>query len=109
MSMRTVLHVKKNDIVQVMVGKDRGKTGKVLRILHKHGKVVVEKVNIIKRHRKATGKEPGGIIEMEAPISASNVLLYSEKAGKGVRTGKKFLDGGNKVRVYRKLDIQLDK
>lgn len=82
---RSFYHVKKNDMVQVMSGKDKGKVGKILRVLHKSGKVVVEKVNVMKRHKKPTGKESGGIVEMEYPIAASKVLLYSESAGRGVR------------------------
>lgn len=104
-----VSHVRRNDIVQVISGKDRGKTGKVLRVIHKFGRVVVEKVNMIKRHKKPNGKEPGGIIEKEGAIHASKVLLYSDSAGKGVRTGKTILDGGKKVRINRKLNLQLDK
>lgn len=104
-----VKHVKRNDIVQVLSGKDKGKTGKVLRVINKTGKVVVEKVNLIKRHKKPTGKEAGGIIEKEAPIPASKVLLYSDSASRGVRTSIKFLDEGKKVRVNLKRNIQLDK
>ncbi len=106
---RTIKHVKKNDVVQVMTGRDKGKTGKVLRIINKTGKVVVEKVNVQKRHKKANGKEPGGIIEKEAPIHASNVLLYAESLGKGVRTSVKAVDGGKKARHSVKHKLQLDK
>mgnify|MGYP001372588007 FL=1 len=77
-------HVKKNDVVQVMTGKDKGKTGKVLRIITKQNKVVVEKINMIKKHKKGDGKSAGGILEKEAPIAISNVLLYNEKLGRGV-------------------------
>jgi len=106
---QSVFHVKKNDLVQVIAGSEKGKTGKVLRILHKKGKVVVEKVNLVKRHRKPTGRDAGGIVEMEAPIAASNVLLYADSVGRGVRTQTKVLDGGKKVRVNRKHNVQLDK
>lgn len=106
---RTVKHVKKNDVVQVIAGKYKGKTGKIIRVINKTGKVVVEKVNIIKRHKKATGKEPGGIIEKEGPIHASNVLLYADSLAKGVRTSMKFVDGGKKVRFSQKHNLQLDK
>ncbi len=106
---RTIKHVKKNDVVQVLSGKDKGKTGKILRINNKTGRVTVEKVNMIKRHKKATGKTPGGIVEMEAPIHASNVLLYADSLGKGVRTQVKVLDGGKKVRFNAKNNLQLDK
>src|SRR4051812_37107643 len=101
----TVKHVKKGDIVQVMTGSEKGKTGKVLRVNNKTGKVTVEKVKLIKRHQKATGKSPGGIIEKEAPIHASNVLLYAESLGKGVRTQLKAVDGGKKVRFNAKNNL----
>jgi large subunit ribosomal protein L24 len=106
---QTVFHVKKNDVVQVMAGSEKGKTGKVLRVNHKTGKVVVEKVNLVKRHKKSTGKDAGGIIEQEAPIAASNVLIYCEPAGRGVRTQVKVLDNGKKVRFNPKHNVQLDK
>jgi large subunit ribosomal protein L24 len=105
----TISHVRKNDIVQVKVGKDRGKTGKVLRVVTKTGKVVVEKINVLKRHTKPTGKAPGGIVEKEGPIAVSNVLLYCEKCGKGVRTVRKVLANGKKARSCRKCSTQLDK
>ena len=104
----TVFHVKKNDLVQIIAGSEKGKTGKVLRVLHKKGKVVVEKVNLVKRHKKPNGREAGGIVEMEAPIAASNVLLYADSVGRGVRTQTK-VEGGKKVRVNRKHNVQLDK
>jgi large subunit ribosomal protein L24 len=76
---------------------------------HKTGKVIVEKVNLVKRHKKATGKDAGGIVEMEAPIAASNVLLYCESVGRGVRTQTKLLENGKKVRFNQKHNVQLDK
>lgn len=105
----TIFHVRRNDIVQVKVGKDRGKTGKVLRVVRKTGKVVVEKINVLKRHTKPTGKSPGGIVEKEGPIAASNVLLFCDKCGKGVRTVRKTLADGKKARSCRKCSTQLDK
>ena len=107
--MRTVLHVRKKDVVQVRSGKEKGKTGKILRVIHKSGRVVVEKLNIVKRHSKPTGKDAGGIVEKEAPFYASTVLLYCEKCSRGVRTGTKVLENGKKVRVCRKCSAQLDK
>jgi len=106
---QTVSHVKKNDIVKIIAGSEKGKTGKVLRVNHKTNKVVVEKINLVKRHRKATGKDAGGIVEMEAPIAASNVLLYADSLGRGVRTQTKILDNGKKVRFSQKHNLQLDK
>jgi large subunit ribosomal protein L24 len=107
--MVTVLHVKKKDLVQVMSGKEKGKTGKVLRVIHKKGKVVVEKLNMVKRHTKPTAQGAGGIVEKESPVFAANVLLYCEKCGRGVRTMRKVLESGKKVRVCKKCDAQLDK
>ncbi len=105
----TIFHVRKNDVVQVKVGKDRGKTGKVLRVVRKTGKVVVERINVLKRHTKPTGKSPGGIVEKEGPIAASNVLLFCDKCGKGVRTVRKVLADGKKARSCRKCSTQIDK
>ncbi|MBI2890900.1 MAG: 50S ribosomal protein L24 [Nitrospirae bacterium] len=96
------LHVRKNDTVAVMVGKDRGKTGKVLRVVPKRGRVVVEKVNMVKRHTKATQDQPGGIIEKEAPIHVSNVLPYCGRCSRGVRIRHKGLEDGTKVRICAK-------
>lgn len=106
---QTVGHVKKKDLVQVMSGKEKGKTGKVLRVLHKTNRVVVEKLNMVKRHTKATGKAPGGIVEKEGALAAAKVLLYCEKCGRGVRTRKKVLESGKKVRECVKCSGQLDK
>ncbi len=107
--MHTVFHLKKKDLVQVMSGKEKGKTGKVLRVHQKRASVVIEKLNIVKRHTKPTAKSGGGIVEHEAAVKASNVLLYCEKCSKGVRTATKVLEGGKKVRVCKKCDSQLDK
>lgn len=109
MSSVSVTHLKKKDLVQIQVGKEKGKTGKVLRVNHKTGRVTVEKLNLIKRHTKATGKAPGGIVEKESSIASSNVLLYCEKCSKGVRTALKRLENGNAVRTCRKCETQLDK
>lgn len=106
--MLEVTHVKKKDLVQVISGKEKGKTGKILRVNHKQNRVVIEKLNLIKRHTRPSGKAPGGIIEREAPIAASNVLLFCEKCGKGRRTLTKKGEKGN-FRVCRKCKTQLDK
>ena len=103
-----VNHVKKKDLVQVMTGKEKGKTGKILRVVLKKNRVVVEKLNMIKRHTRPSGKAPGGIIEKEGPIAASNVLLYCEKCGKGRRTVSRKADK-KRVRVCRTCQTQLDK
>jgi large subunit ribosomal protein L24 len=104
-----VTHLRKKDLVQVMTGKEKGKTGKILKVNHKTGRVTIEKLNMMKRHTKPTGKAPGGIIEAEHPISASNILLFCDKCGKGVRTAPKRLEDGKSVRTCRKCQTQLDK
>ena len=92
-------HVKKDDIVVVLTGKDRGKSGKILKVIPKKQRVIVEGVNLIKKHQKPTQANPeGGIITKEASIHISNVLIFCPKCGKGVRTRKK-IDGDRKIRV----------
>jgi len=102
-------HVKKNDMVVITVGKDKGKTGKVLRINQKKDRLIVEKVNIIKRHVRPSQKSKGGIMERESPIAVSNVMIYCEKCSKPVRVGSKILEDGKKVRYCKKCDEVLDK
>ncbi len=102
-------HVRRDDVVAVQVGKDRGKTGKVLRVLLKKDRVVVERVNIVKRHTRPSQTQPGGIVEKEAPIHISNVLLYCTRCGKGVRTRVRLLEDGGKVRLCAKCGETLDK
>jgi large subunit ribosomal protein L24 len=102
-----VKHVKTGDLVVVLAGKDKGRTGKVMSILNKKDRVIVEKVNMIKKHQKPEGESRvGGIVEKEAPIHASNVALYSKEKSKGVRTGYTVERGTegkvtSKVRVVR--------
>jgi large subunit ribosomal protein L24 len=102
-------HIKKNDMVMVTTGKDKGKTGKVLRINSKTDRIIVEKVNIIKRHVKPSQKSKGGIMERENPIHVSNVMIYCEKCLKPVRVGTKVLEDGKKTRYCRKCEEVLDK
>ncbi len=96
-------HIRKNDLVQVVAGKEKGKTGKVLKILHKKNRVVVEKINFIKRHSRPTGQtRQGGIVQKEGAIHISNVLLICPKCNVGVRTGKRVLEDGKKALVCKK-------
>jgi len=96
-------HVRKDDLVQVIAGKEKGKSGKVLKVLPNKNRVVVEKVNFIKRHSRPTGKtRQGGIIQKEAPIHISNVLLLCSKCNRGVRMGKRILEDGKKALVCKK-------
>ncbi len=102
-------HVKKNDLVSVKTGKDKGKTGKVLRIAKKKDRVIVEKVNMIKRHVKPSQKSKGGVIEKESLIHVSNVMIFCEKCSKPVRVGTKMLEDGKKVRFCKKCNEVIDK
>lgn len=103
-------HVKKNDNVIVIAGKEKGKIGKILRVFPAEGRVVVEKVNLIKRHTRPSQQNPqGGIIEKEAPIHISNVLLYCTKCARGVRVGRRILEDGKKVRYCKKCGEVFDK
>ncbi|MCD5405296.1 MAG: 50S ribosomal protein L24 [Desulfotomaculum sp.] len=97
------MHVRKGDIVVVITGKDAGKKGKILEAQPKKNRVVVEGVNIVKRHMKPTRAVPqGGIIEKPAPIHVSNVMLFCSKCNRPVRVGKKILPDGKKERVCKK-------
>ena len=90
----------RGDLVRVMRGNDKGKQGRVTRVLKERGAVVVEGVNLIKRHMKATAQRPGGILEVEAPIDASKVMPVDPETGKGTRVRVK-VEGGKKVRVAK--------
>ena len=95
--------IKKNDQVEVIVGKDKGRVGTVLHVYPAKNKAIVEKVNIIKRHTKPNpANQQGGIIEKEAPIQISNLKLICPQCSKTVRVGKKVLDDGVKVRICKK-------
>ncbi len=95
--------MKKGDVVMVIAGKERGKTGKVLRVEKSKGRVTVEKLNIIKRHTKPNAKNrQGGILEREGPIAISNVMPFCESVKKPSRIKMKVFDDGRKVRVYQK-------
>lgn len=102
-------HVRKNDLVMVTTGKDKGKTGKVLRINKKKERLVVEKVNMVKRHLKPSQKTKGGIMEKEGLIHISNVMIYCEKCSKPVRVGSKLLEDGKKIRFCKKCNEAVDK
>ena len=101
--------IKKNDIVQVIAGDDRGAKGKVLRVFPRQGKVIVEGVNFVKRHRRQTRADmPGGIQEKEAPIDISNVMLVCPKCSKPTRIGVSILPEGRKVRVCKHCHEMID-
>jgi len=102
--------IRKDDQVMVVSGKEKGKTGKVLMVMPGEAAVIVEKLNIVKRHQKPSKKHAhGGIIEKESPISVSNVNIICSKCKGPVRTGRKFLEGGKKVRYCKKCGEVLDR
>lgn len=97
------MHVVKNDTVKILAGKYRGKTGKVLKVFPKENRVIVEGVNIIKKHTKPSQKNPqGGIVEKESSINVSNVMVIDPKTNESSRVGYKFLEDGTKVRISKK-------
>ncbi|GHA90487.1 50S ribosomal protein L24 [Cognatilysobacter bugurensis] len=100
--------IRKGDRVIVTTGKDKGKQGEVVRVLGE--KVVVSNVNVIKRHTKPNPQagQPGGVIEREAPIHVSNVMLFNPATGKGERIGFKVLEDGRKLRVFRSSGEAVD-
>ena len=102
--------IRKGDDVVVKVGKDNGKRGTVLRVLPEVGKVVVENVNIVKKHTKPNPQAgvPGGIIEKEMPIDMSNVMLYNPQTKKGDRVGFRILEDGRKVRIFKSTGEAVD-
>jgi large subunit ribosomal protein L24 len=98
-------HIKKNDKVMVIAGKEKGKTGKVLRIFPKRDRAVVEKVNFIKRHmRPGAHSRQGGIVEKENPINISNLMVVCGKCTDPTRVGWRVLEDGSRVRYCKKCD-----
>ena len=105
-----MLKVRKGDDVIVLAGRDKGKKGSVLRVLREENRVVVQGVNVVKRHTKPSAAQPGGIIEREAPINASNVAHIDPADGKPTRVGFKFLEDGNrKVRYAKRSGEVIDR
>lgn len=102
------MKIRKNDQVLILAGKDKGKSGKVLAVFPKSGRVLVEGVNFIKKHQRQTAANaPSGIIEKEAALHASNVALLQD--GKPVKVGYKFLDDGRKVRFMKSSGEIIDR
>ncbi|HUM18565.1 MAG TPA: 50S ribosomal protein L24 [Candidatus Nitrosotalea sp.] len=105
-----IAHVRKGDTVVVVAGKERGKKGKVLRVIPEKGRVVVERINMIKKHQRPTQKvRQGGIIEREGSIHLSNVMLVDPNSDKPTRVGMRALSDGKKVRVARRSGEMLDR
>ncbi len=102
--------IRKNDLVMVITGRDRGKTGKVLRVMPEKQRALVERLHLVKRHTKARGPQsPHGIVEKEAPLHLSNLMIMCDRCNAPVRMGKRILDGGRSVRVCRRCGDQLDR
>jgi large subunit ribosomal protein L24 len=103
--------LRKNDMVVVRTGKDRGKRGRVLRVVADKGRLIVEGVNLIKRHTRPNPQKniKGGIVEREAPIHASNVMLVDPDTNEASRLGSKSLPDGRRVRISRKSGTVVDK
>jgi large subunit ribosomal protein L24 len=103
------VQIRKNDSVIVIGGKERGKTGKVLRVVPDKDAVIIERLNMVKRHTKPRGpQQPGGIVEKEAAIHASNIMLLCDKCNAPVRVGHKTLADGKKIRICRRCNEALD-
>jgi len=100
--------LKKGDMVKVVAGKEKGKSGKILRIISKKDRVTVEKLNFIKRHQKPDAKGKGGILQKEGPIHISNVMYLCGKCNTAVRIGYRVLEDGRKVRTCKKCNELLD-
>ncbi len=103
------MHVKKGDTVELLAGRDRGKRGQIILAEPKRERVVVERLNLVKRHRRPSPQYPdGGIVPTEAPIHVSNVMLVCKSCDKPTRTGKKISDNGKKVRYCKRCGAEQD-
>jgi large subunit ribosomal protein L24 len=103
------VQIRKNDSVMVIAGKERGKTGKVLRVLTDKDAVIIERLNMVKRHTKPRGpQQAGGIVEKEAAIHASNIMIMCDKCNAPARVGRKILADGKKIRICRNCTEALD-
>ena len=108
---RLAAPIRKNDNVVVLTGRDRGKRGRVLRVMPDKSRVIVEGVNFIKRHTRPNPQKQikGGIVEREASVHASNVQIVCPECGKPTRTGHRTLNDGTRVRICRKCEGVMDK
>lgn len=103
------IRIKKDDKVKVLTGKDRGKIGKVLKVVRKTNRVIVENINVVKVHQKPTQKVPqGGIIDKAMPVDVSNVMVMCNSCVKPTRIGIKQLEDGKRVRICKKCNQQID-
>lgn len=102
------MYLKTGDKVIVIAGKDKGREGKITKTFHDENKVIVEGVNLVKRHQKSNGQNPGGIIETEAPIHASNVMIIDPKTKKATRIGYGTDKKGKKIRISKKSNESIN-
>lgn len=103
------IRIKKDDKVKVLTGKDKGKIGKVLKVVKKTNRVVVENINVVKVHQRPTQANPqGGIVDKAMPINISNLMLMCNSCVKPTRIGIKQLEDGKRVRICKKCDQQID-
>ncbi|MCG8552334.1 MAG: 50S ribosomal protein L24 [Desulfobacterales bacterium] len=103
------IRIKKDDKVKVLTGKDKGKIGKVLKVVKKTNRIVVENINMVKVHQRPTQENPqGGIVEKAMPMDVSNLMLMCNSCVKPTRIGIKQLDDGNRVRVCKKCNQHID-
>jgi large subunit ribosomal protein L24 len=103
------VQIRKNDSVIIIAGRERGKTGKVLRVIPDRDAAIIERVNLIKRHTRPKGpQQPGGIVEKEASIHASNLMIMCDKCNAPVRIGRKILADGKRIRICRRCGEALD-
>lgn len=106
--MQKKLHIKKGDTVLVITGNDKGQKGRVLEVIRKTNRAIVEGVNMIKKHTKPNAESPqGGIIEKEAPVHISNLMLVEPKTGEPTRVGRKLNDNGKLVRISKKTGEEI--
>lgn len=102
--------VRKNDTVMVITGREKGKTGKVLRVLRERNRVVIERLHMVKRHQKPRSQQsPGGVVEKEASIDLSNVMIMCDRCNAPARIGARRLDDGSAVRMCRRCGEALDR
>lgn len=103
------MYIRAGNTVVVISGKERGKTGKVIRVYPKENKAIVEKINIVKKHVRPSPRFPqGGIVETEAKIHVSKLMLVCPRCGKGTRVGRRFMADGKKVRYCKKCGELID-
>ena len=103
------LKLRKNDNVMIIAGKERGNTGKILKVLSEKDRAIIERLNLVKRHTKPRGpQQPGGILEKEASIHVSNLMLMCDRCNAPIRYGHKVLGDGKKVRICRRCGETID-